>query len=206
MILAVGTIQALAGGLSAVLGPEMLLVGFALACGAAVAASRERGVRADLVLGLCFVLAVASVWIRADLVPPARFSRWLALVPLLGLVEIRRLRSGHEDWTIPAIAVCVAGLVLFWRIDRYGPVLATLRGDWQEPLGYAARSLYHIGTALGLAAVFVALVAVIRRLPARVRLPLSWALLGLGVVFVLFDLVAPAQRWLLLHGPPMSVG
>ena len=146
------------------------------------------------------------MWTRADLVPPARFSRWLALAPLLGLAEIRRMRAGHEDWMVPAIAACTAGLVLFWRVDRYGPVLATLRGDWQEPLSWIPRGLYHLGTASALAVVLLLMVTATRRLPEPVRPAVAWSGLGVAVVLVAFDLVAPLQRWLLLHGPPVRVG
>lgn len=206
MIEAVSWIQAFAGGLSAVLGPEMVVVVAALGCGAAVAGSRDKQLRADFVLAGVFLVVVASVWVRADLVPPARFSHWLALAPLLGLVEIRRMRGGYEDWMVPAIAVCTAGLVLFWRVDRYGPVLATLRGDWQEPLTYGDRVLYHAGTAVGLGSVLVLMTIVVRRLPVRTRVPLAWTVLGAAVLLVALDLVAPFQQWLLLHGPPVRVG
>ena len=149
--------EAFFGGVSAVFGPEMLLVFFALLCGAAVAGSRHDGARRHFALAAVFVVAVGAVWLRADLVPPARFNHWLALVPVLGLAEIRRLRMEWEDWMAPAIALCTAGLVLFWRADRFGPVLSTLRGDWQEPLSTAPRWAYHLGTALALGLVLALL-------------------------------------------------
>jgi hypothetical protein len=202
----VSSATAFTGGLTAAFGPEMLLAYYAIACGAAVAGSRQVAWRAHAVGAVVFAVAVGAVWVRADLVPPARFSHWLALVPVLGLAEIRRIRMGWEDWMAPAIALCTAGLVLFWRADRYGPVLATLRGDWQESLQLAPRWLYHLGTALVLGLVLFGFGLVATRLPARVRTPVAWGLLGIGLVMVIFDLVAPAQRWLLLHGPPIRVG
>ena len=198
--------EAFLGGMSAVFGPEMLLVYFALACGAAVAGSRHSGVRRHLVLGAVFVIAVGAVWLRADLVPPARFSHWLAVVPLLGLAEIRRMKMEWEDWMGPAIALCTAGLVLFWRADRFGPVLATIRGDWQQPLSLSPRWAYHLGTAISLAIVLVLLGLIVSRLPARVKAIGPWFVLALALVVAIFDLAAPIQRWLLLHGPPVRVG
>jgi hypothetical protein len=198
--------EAFAGGVSAVFGPEMLLVLFALFCGAAVAGSRHGGVRRHLVVGGVFVVAVGAVWVRADLVPPARFSHWLALVPLLGLAEIRRLRMEWEDWMAPAIALCTAGLVLFWRADRFGPVLSTLRGDWQEPLSLAPRWAYHLGTAIALGLVLTVLGLALSRLPVRVRALGVWVLLGVALLIAIFDVAAPIQHWLLLHAPPVRVG
>ena len=198
--------EAFFGGMTAVFGPEMLLVYFALVCGAAVAGSRHAGVRRHLVLATVFVVAVGVVWVRADLVPPARFSHWLAVVPLLGLAEIRRMKMEWEDWMAPAIALCTAGLVLFWRADRFGPVLATIRGDWQQPLSLAPRWAYHLGTAISLALVLLVLGLLVSRLPARVKSIAPWAVLALALLIAIFDLAAPIQRWLLLHGPPVRVG
>ena len=200
------SVGAFVGGMTAIFGPEMLLVIFALACGASIAGSRHRGWRGHAILAGVFALAVGAVWVRADLVPPARFSHWLALVPVLGLAEIRRMRMNWEDWMAPAIALCTAGLALFWRADRYGPVLSTLRGDWQEPLTLAPRWLYHLGTALALGLILGLLTFAASRLPARVKLPLAWVFIGLAFVIAIFDLAAPLQRWLLLHGPPVRVG
>ena len=76
--------------------------------------------------------------------------RLTIVYPLLGLAEIRRMKLEWEDWMAPAIALCTAGLVLFWRVDRFGPVLATIRGDWQQPLSLAPRWAYHLGTAISL--------------------------------------------------------
>ena len=179
---------------------------FALACGAVVIGSRERGWPADLAVAAVFVVVVSGVWLRADLVPPARFSHWFALIPLLALTEIRRMRMGWEFWMAPAIALCTAALALLWRVDRYGPVLASIRGDWQEPLSYAPRWLYHLGTGLSLGLVLIVFAYAMGRLPSCVRGLLAWGVLGVALVAILFDFVAPAQRWLLLHGPPMRVG
>lgn|GEM_PF-6617639 len=206
MILAVSSLQALSAGCTALLGPSMPLVFGALATGAAVAGSRRASSRSLWVMGAVFTLAVVAVWARADLVPPARFSRWLPLLPLLGLVEIRRLHIDTEDWMAPAAGLCTAALVLFWRVDRYGPTLAALRGDWQQPLSFAPRGLYHLGTGICLAAVMVGLALVVRRLPARVQVSSAWALLGVTIVLVVFDLIAPVQQWLLLHALPWRVG
>ena len=194
------------GGVTAVFGPEMLLVFFALFCGAFVAGSRHGGLSRHVVLAAVFMVAVGAVWIRADLVPPARFSHWLAVVPLLGLVEIRRMKMGWEDWMGPAIALCTAGLVLFWRADRFGPVLATLRGDWQEPLALAPRWAYHLGTAFALGAALMILGLAVARLPERVKSIGVWVVLAVALIVAVFDFAAPVQRWLLLHGPPMRVG
>jgi hypothetical protein len=202
----VNTGEAFIGGVTAVFGPEMVLVFFALFCGAVVAGSRHAGVVRHLILALVFVVAVGAVWVRADLVPPARFSHWLAVVPLLGLAEIRRIRMEWEDWMSPAIALCTAGLVLFWRADRFGPVLATLRGDWQEPLALAPRWAYHLGTALALGAGLMILGLLVSRLPARVKSIGVWVVLAVAMLMAIFDLAAPAQHWLLLHGPPIRVG
>jgi hypothetical protein len=198
--------QAFAGGVSAVFGPEMILVMFALLCGAFVAGSRHSGVVRHLVLAAVFAIAVGVVWLRADLVPPARFSHWLALAPLLGLAEIRRIRMGWEDWMAPAIALCTAGLVLFWRADRFGPVLSSLRGDWQQPLSLSPRWAYHLGTALTLGLILMIMGLVIARLPSRVRMVGVWVVLGVALLMAIFDLAAPVQQWLLLHGPPVRVG
>jgi len=206
VILGLSGIAAFAGGASAVFGSEMVLVLFALACGAVVIGSRQRGWRADVAVVAAFVVVVSGVWLRADLVPPARFSHWFALIPLLGLAEIRRMRMGWEYWMAPAIAFCTAALVLLWRMDRYGPVLASLRGDWQAPLSYAPRWLYHLGTGLSLGIVLLALGYVTGRMPSRLRVPLGWGILGVALVMIVFDFVAPVQRWLLLHGPPLPLG
>ena len=198
--------EAFVGGMSAVFGPEMLLVFFALFCGAAVAGSRHGGWARHLVLAAVFTVAVVAVWSRADLVPPARFSHWFALVPLLGLAEIRRIRMGWEDWMAPAIALCTAGLVLFWRADRFGPVLSTLRGDWQQPLAFSPRWAYHLGTGAMLGLALMVLGLAVSRLPARVRKLGVWVVLLMALLVAVFDLAAPVQRWLLLHGPPLRVG
>lgn len=206
MIPGVSALAAFLGGASAVFGPEMVLVLLALACGGLVMGSRNGGWRVHLVVAAVFAVVVSGVWLRADLVPPARFNHWLALIPLLGLAEIRRLRMPWEHWMAPAIALCTAALVLFWRMDRYGPVLASLRGDWQEPLSHAPRWLYHFGTGLSLGLVLFAFGLAARLLPSRLRAPVTWSVLGVAFVVVVFGLVGPAQRWLLLHGPPLRVG
>ena len=79
-----------------------------------------------------------------------------------------------------------------------------MRGDWQEPLGYGLRSVYHLGTGLALAVVLFVLVQFFRRL--RGRGPVGWGVLVVGALVVVLDLAAPLQRWLLLHGPPWRVG
>jgi hypothetical protein len=206
VILAVSGFAAFAGGVSAVFGPEMVLVLFALACGAVVIGSRQRRWHADVAVVAVFVVVVSGVWSRSDLVPPARFSHWFALIPLLALAESRRMRMGWEDWMAPAIAFCTAALALLWRMDRYGPVLASLRGDWQEPLSHGPRWLYHLGTGLSLGVVLLVLGYAAGRIPSRLRAPLAWGVLGVALAAVVFDFVAPAQRWLLLHGPPLRVG
>ena len=206
MILGVSGLVAFVGGVSAVFGPEMVLMLLPLACGALVMGSRRRDWRAHFVVAAVFMVVVSGVWLRADLVPPARFSHWFALIPVLGLAEIRRLRAPWEHWMAPAIALCTAAIVLLWRMDRYGPVLASIRGDWQEPLSYAPRWLYHFGTGFSLGLVLLVLGIAAGRMPPRLRTPLAWGVLGVALVFVLFGLVGPAQRWLLLHGPPLRVG
>ena len=206
MITGLSGLAAFAGGVSAIFGPEMVLVFLALACGALVMGSRRGDWRSQLGVAVVFAVVVSGVWLRADLVPPARFNHWFALIPLLGLAEIRRLRMSWEYWMAPAIAICTAALVLLWRMDRYGPVLASIRGDWQEPLSYAPRWLYHLGTGVSLGLVLMALGLVAGRLPPRLRAPVAWSVLGIAFVFILFGLVGPVQRWLLLHGPPLRVG
>jgi hypothetical protein len=202
----VSAFSAFVGGVSAIFGPEMLLVILALACGGLVMGSKDGGWRSHVAVAAIFAVVVSSVWLRADLVPPARFSRWLALIPLLGLAEIRRLRMPWEHWMAPAIAFCTAALALLWRMDRYGPVLASLRGDWQQPLSHAPRWLYHFGTALSLGLVLFAFGVAAGRIPSRLRAPVTWSVLAVAFAVVVFGLVGPAQRWLLLHGPPLRVG
>ncbi len=206
MILGVSGFAAFAGGASAVFGPEMVLVFLALGCGALVMGSRRRDWRSHLAVATAFAIVVSGVWLRADLVPPARFNHWFALIPLLGLAEIRRMRMSWEAWMAPAVALCTAALALLWRMDRYGPVLASLRGDWQEPLSISPRWLYHLGTGLSLGLVLFGLGLAAGRMPPRLRTPVVWSVLGAALLFTVFDLVGPVQRWLLLHGPPLRVG
>lgn len=198
--------DALLGGATAILGPGMPLVLAAILVGATVAGSRTPPVRGRLVTAAVFAVAVAIVWVRADLVPPARFNHWLALLPLLGLIEIRRMKLEWEDWMAPAIGLCTAGLVLFWRVDRFGPTLAALRGDWQQPLTLSPRWIYHLSTGICLGLLLYLFSTIVPRLPGRLRLFLAWCGLAAALILVALDLVAPIQRWLLLHGWPLRVG
>jgi hypothetical protein len=206
VILGVSAAAVWSGGITAAFGPEMMPVYLALACGALAVGSRRPRWVSVTVMAVIFAVMVAAVWARADLVPPARISRWLALAPLLALAEIRRFRSGWEDWMGPAAAICTAGLVLLWRADRYGPVLATLRGEWQQPLALAPRAFYHVGTALVFALLLALATLLVARLPERVGRLGAWCVLGVATLLVVFDLVSAWQQWLLLHLPPSAVG
>jgi hypothetical protein len=46
----------------------------------------------------------------------------------------------------------------------------------------------------------------VSRLPSRVKSLGVWFVLASALVVAIFDLAAPVQRWLLLHGPPVRVG
>lgn len=168
---AVDAMQALGGGLGAVLTPGLALSVVAVATAGLTLGRVLR--RRDLALVVAvFVVVFTAATVRRGVGADGVFSISVGLIALATC----RLVVGNDPtaaWRAAAAGLPVAVVAVLWRVESFGPVLAELRGPWQSDPATGLLAVYHLGTALALSVAFWIAGEVGRILPARVASPVT---------------------------------
>lgn len=203
----VDALQALLGGIGAVLTPGTALSTLVVAAAGASLGARlpwsRHAIAATALLGLVVVATL-----RRGVGAEGLFSVAVGLAAFAALFLVLRAQDA-APWRA-ALAGLLAGIAaVLWRVEAFGPVLAELRGPWQSAPSTGLLAAYHLGTAMVWAVVYLAAAGVGRLVGARA----GWfAWLPWGAVGVAAGLVLATGQWmalvsfLLLKWPHVPLG
>ncbi len=196
----------LTGGFGALLGPGLALpVGMLLLAGLVFAPVRRRVGHLATAAVLILIFSTAST--TRGLAPSTEGALLVSLAILLVLSWwVVRKEEGSIPWIGLASGLLLATLAIQWRLDTYGPLLGSLRGQWQNPPDHGRIFVYHLATATALGGLYLIATELGRRIPPRLGIGLWWAFsVGAGALMATGGWNALARQ-LLLRWPTLPVG
>lgn len=196
----------LTGGFGALLGPGLALpVLTVFLAGLVFAPVRRRSGHLATAAVLVLIFSTAST---TRGLAPSTDGGWLVSLAILVVLSwwVVRKEEGAIPWLGLASGLLLATLAIQWRSDTYGPLLGSLRGEWQSSPDHARIFVYHLATATALGGLYLIGTEFGRRIPSRWGIGLWWAFsLGAGALMATSGWNA-LVRQLLLRWPGLPVG